>query len=165
LLATILAESELKRKTLLLALLALSAGVLSVLVSTTPVVRAEGGYVEGAVYWIDQYGNMRPMEWAQVTADDGSSLHIVAYTTNGSYEMWLPTGTYEITASSDPGFYPKSASSIVVSPGSSTSIDFTLEPTGRPIPELTSWTQPIIVLAALMITAVAVRRHKTRTRN
>ena len=120
----------------------------------------------GAVYWIDQYGDARPMAWAQVTADDGASPSLVAYTTtDGSYMMWLPQGTYNITASSGPGFYPESAPSVVVSPGSSTSIDFTLKPTGRPIPELLPWAQPIIVLATLMITAVAVRRHKTRTRN
>jgi len=136
-----------------------------VLISTTHVVRAEEASVYGGVYWIDQYGNMHPMAWAQVTADDGASQPIVAYTTDGSYEMWLPPGTYDITASSDPGFYPESAPSIVVSPGSSTSIDFTLEPTGRPIPELPPWSQPVIVLATLMITAIAVRRHKTRTRN
>ena len=164
--ATILVESGLKRKTFLLALLvALSVGVLSLVVSTTHVAAAEGGYVEGAVYWIDQYDNMRPMEWAQVTADNGESPPIVAYTTNGSYVMWLPPGTYNITASSGPGFYPESAPSVVVSPGSSTSIDFTLKPTGKPIPELLPWAQPIIVLATLMITAVAVRRQKTRTRN
>jgi len=149
---------------LLALLLALSAGVLSLVVSTTYVVAADGGYVEGGVYWIDQYDNMRPMAWAQVTADNGESPPIVAYATNGSYVMWLPAGTYDITASSDPGFYPKSAS-VVVSPGSSTSVDFTLEPTGKPIPELTPWTQPIIILVTLTITAVAVRRQKTRTRN
>lgn len=154
-----------KRKTFLLVLLALSAGLLSVLVSTTHVAQAAAGSVHGGVYWIDQYGNMNPMPWATVTANDGVSPAIVAHTTDGSYEMWLPPGTYDITASSDPGFYPDSAPNIVVSPGSSTGIDFTLEPTGKPIPELPPWTQPIIILGTLMTTALVVRRHKTRARN
>jgi hypothetical protein len=114
------------------------------------------------VYWIDQHGNLHPMAWAQVTADDGVSPPIVAYTTDGSYAMWLPPGAYNVTASSGPAFYPKSAS-VVVSPGSSTSINFILEPTGKPIPELPLWAQPIIVVVTLMITAVGLRRHGTRT--
>jgi hypothetical protein len=149
----------------LLALLALSAGVLNLFVSTTPVVRAVDGSVSGGVSWVDQYGNMRPMSGAMVTADDGVSPPIVTYTTEGSYVLWLPPGTYTLTVSSDPGFYPESAPNIVVTPGSATSIDFTLKPTGKPVPELPSWTQPIIVLAALMTTAVVVRRHKSRVRN
>jgi hypothetical protein len=115
---------------------------------------------------MDQYGDLHPLPWAQVTADDGVSAPQVAYTTDGSYQLWLAPGTYDITASSDPGFYPKSISNVVVSPGSSTSLSFTLEATGKPIPEFTSWVQPVMVLAALLITAVAVRRHKkvTQTR-
>ena len=135
------------------------------LVSTPHVVRAVGGSVSGGVSWVDQYGNVRPMSWAQVTADDGVSPPIVASTTEGSYVLWLPPGTYTLTASSDPGFYPESAPNIAVTPGSSTSIDFILKPTGAPVPELPAWTQPIIVLAALMTTAVVVRRHKSRVRN
>ena len=154
-----------KRKTLLLTLLVLSAGVLSVLISTTHVVGAVAGSVQGGVYWIDQYGNMRPMAWAQVTADDGNSPPIVAYTTDGSYLMWLPTGTYNITALSEPGFFPDSVANVVVSPGSSTSIDFTLEPTGEPIPELPPWAQPLILLCVISITAITVRRYRKRTQS
>jgi len=149
----------------LLALLALSAGVLSVLVSTTHVARAVGGSVGGGVFWTDQYGNVRPMAWAQVVADDGVSPPTTAYTTEGSYVLWLLPGTYALTASSDPGFFPETAPNVVVTAGSSSSIDFYLKPTGNPIPEMPSWTQPIIILATLMTTAVVVRRHKSRVRN
>jgi hypothetical protein len=166
-LTTEIDESGLKRKTLLLALLVFSAGVLSVLISTTPLVRAQGGgSVEGHVYWTDMYGNLRPMEWAYVTASDGASTYQTSTVGDGSYVMWLPAGTYNITASSgNPAFYPESAPSVVVSWGSSTPVDFTLKPTGKPVPELLPWAQPIILLGMLMITAVAVRRYKTRTRN
>lgn len=135
------------------------------LVSTPHVVRAVGGSVSGGVSWVDQYGNVRPMSYAQVTADDGVSPPTIAYTTEGSYVLWLPPGTYTLTASSDPGFYPESAPNIAVTPGSSTSIDFTLKPTGKPVPELPAWTQPIIVLGTLMTTALVVRRYKSRVRN
>ena len=105
------------------------------------------------------------MAWAQVTADDGNSPPIVAYTTDGSYLMWLPTGTYNITALSEPGFFPDSVANVVVSPGSSTSIDFTLEPTGEPIPELPPWAQPLILLCVISITAITVRRYRKRTQS
>jgi hypothetical protein len=121
--------------------------------------------VSGGVYWADQYGNLRPMAWAKVTADDGASPPVTAYTTNGSYVLWLPQGTYTLTASSDPGFLPDSAPDIVVSAGGSTSIDFTLQQSGKPIPELPPWTVPIIVLGTLMTTVAVVRRQKTRIRN
>jgi hypothetical protein len=154
----------------MLAILALSAGLLFVLVSTTAVVaQAGGGSVGGIVYWIDQYGDMHPMAWAQVTAYGGGSPPIVAYTTDGSYWMWLPAGSYNITASGPSGpagpvYFPQS-DNVVVSNGGSTSVDFYLKPTGNPIPEFPPWTEPIIILGVLMITAVALRRQKSRTRN
>jgi hypothetical protein len=165
----LVAESELKYRTLLLAVLALSAGLLFVLVSTTPVARAQGGSVDGMVYYYDQYGDMHPMTWAQVTASGGGSSPIIAYTTDGTYSMWLPAGTYTITASgptgpSGPVFFPQSAS-VVVSDGGSTSVDFYLKPTGNPVPEFPPWMGPIIILGTLMITVVAVRGQKSRTRN
>jgi hypothetical protein len=107
---------------------------------------------------------MRPMAWAQVTADDGNS-QLTVPTTDGSYLMWLPTGTYNITALSEPGFLPDSVANVVVSPGSSTSIDFTLEPTGEPIPELPPWAQPLILLCVISITAITVRRYRKRTQS
>lgn len=153
-----------KQETLLIVFLALSASLLSMLVYTAPTVRAESGSVHGMVLWIDQYGNAHPMSWAQVTADDGSNRPIIAYTTDGTYMMWLQAGTYNITASSSPGFFPASAAGVVVSPGSSASIDFTLVPTGKPIPELPPWAQPLILLCAMMITVLAVRRYRVRPR-
>jgi hypothetical protein len=158
----------LKRTTLMLAILALSAGLLSVLACTTPVVaQAGGGSVGGIVYWIDQYGDAHPMSWAQITASGAGSYS--TSTTDGSYWLWLPAGTYTITASgpvgpAGPVFFPQSAS-VVVSDGSSTSYDFYLKPTGNPIPEFPPWTEPIIILGALMITVVAVRRQKSRIRS
>jgi len=159
-----LAEPELKYRTPLMVLLALLAGVLSVALSMTPMVQAGGGSVGGVVLWIDQYGNAHNMAWAQVTADDGVSAPVVTYTTDGTYMMWLPAGTYDITAASDPGFFPDTATGVVVSPGSSTSIDFTLEPTGQPIPEVPPWSQALVAVCAVTVTIVAARRHRTRTR-
>jgi len=154
----------LKHKTALIVLLALSAGVLSAVVSMTPTVQAQSGSVHGMVYWIDMYGDAHPMAWAQVTASDGVNSPVIAYTTDGSYTMWLPEGTYDITASSEPGFFPETITGFVVSPGSATGLDFILKPTGKPIPELPPWAQPLILLCAMMITVLAVRRYRVRPR-
>jgi len=159
-----LAEPNLKCKMPLMVLLALVAGILSAVVGATPMVRAESGSVQGVVLWIDQYGNAHNMAWAEVTADDGVLPPVVAYTTDGAYTMWLPAGTYDITAASEPGFFPETVTGVVVSPGSSTSIDFTLEPTGEPIPELPPWSQALVAVCAVTVTIVVVRRHKTRTK-
>jgi hypothetical protein len=157
----------LKYRTLLLAILALSAGLLFVLVSTTPVARAQGGNVDGMVYYYDQYGDAHPMSWAQITASGAGSYS--TSTTNGSYSLWLPAGTYTITASgpigpAGPVFFSQSFN-VVVSDGGSTSVDFYLKPTGNPVPEFPLWMGPIIILGTLMITVVALRRQNSRTRN
>jgi len=157
-------EPKLKYKTPLMVVLALAVGSLSVVVCATPVVQGGSGSVRGVVLWIDQYGTAHNMAWAQVTADDGVSPPVVAYTTDGAYVLWLPAGTYDITAASDPGFFPETVTGVVVSPGSSTSIDFTLEPTGEPIPELPPWSQALVAVCAVTVTILAVRRHRTRAR-
>lgn len=151
-----------RKRMLVVALFAVAA--LAALAWATPTTRAgTGGSVGGTVYWIDQYGNALLMPWAQVTADDGVS-QITAYTMDGTYVMWLPVGTYDVTASSPPGFAPDTRSGIVVSPGTSTNLDFQLNPTGQPIPELPSWSQPLVVLVTLAVTVLAVRRYKIRSK-
>lgn len=46
-------------------------GILGIVAFVTPAAQAQdGGSVSEIVYWIDQYGNARPMPWAQVVADD-----------------------------------------------------------------------------------------------
>jgi len=154
---------SLKTKTMVVLLaLAVLVGSLSGAVLTTPAVHAMNGSVYGGVYWVDQYGNMRLMSWAQVTADNGES-RTTASTTNGSYVLFLTPGTYTITAESgNPAFFPDSADNIAVSPGSSTSLDFTLQPTGKPVPELPPWAQPLILLSAIVVTVVCVRRYRPR---
>jgi len=156
----------LKNRTVLIVLLAFSVGTLYAVASATPMVQAQGGVVYGVVYWTDMYGDMRPMAWGvQVTADDGANPTVLAYTTNGTYAMWLPEGTYEVTASAPPGFFPQTYSNIIVSPGSSTPLDFTLEATGEPVPELPPWAQPLILLSAMMVVVLAVRRYRIRPRH
>ena len=154
--------SSLKTKTVVVLVLAVLAGLLSGVVLSTPNVHAQNPSVYGEVYWEDQYGNLHPMSWAQITADDGQSPPTTASTTDGSYALFLAPGTYTITAESGPAFVPDSKDNVVVSSGSSTSMDFTLQPTGKPVPELPPWAQPLMLLSAIVVTVVALRRYRPR---
>jgi len=153
---------SLKTKTIVVLTLAILAGLLSGAILTTPAVQATTGSVHGGVYWVDQYDNMHLMSWAKITADNGES-RTTASTTNGSYVLFLTPGTYTVTAECEcPAFFPDSADNIAVSPGSSTPLDFTLQPTGEPVPELAPWAQPLILLSAIVVTLVCVRRYRPR---
>jgi hypothetical protein len=155
--------SSLKTKTLVVLVLAVLAGLLSVVVLTAPNAYAMNGSVHGAVYWVDQYGNMRLMSWAQITADDGESITTTS-TTDGSYTLFLPPGTYTVTAESGPAYLPDSVNNVVVFAGSSTILDFTLEPSGEPVPEVPPWAQPLILLSAMVVTVACLRRYRPRPR-
>lgn len=159
--------SRLNQRSILVVILAVSAALLSVLATTvvqTAQAQVAGGAVHGDVLWIDMYGDAHAMPWAQVTATSATEQPVVTYTTDGTFGMWLFVGTWDITASSSPGFIPQTISGVVVTSGSSTSLEFTLEPSGRPIPELPPWVQPLVLVLAVMVTAIAVRRYKPRTR-
>lgn len=156
-------DSKMKDRRMLLVALLVVAVLVSLVLATPTALAQDGGSVGGVVYWIDQYGNARLMPWAQVTADDGVS-QVTTYTTDGRYMLWLPAGRYDITASSPPGFAPDTKSDIVVSDGTSTSLDFQLNQTGEPIPELPPWSQPLVVVSTLAITVLAIRRYKTRSK-
>ena len=153
---------SLKTKSVVVLVLAVLAGLLSAAVLTTPNVHAMNGAVSGAVYWADQYGNLHLMSFAQITATDEGGSITTTSTTDGSYVLYLAPGIYTITAESSPAFFPDSESNVIVSPGSSTSLDFTLQPSGRPVPELPPWAQPLILLSAIVVTVVALRRYRPR---
>jgi len=120
-------------------------------------VSAQASTVSGKVYGFDMYGNLVALSWAKVTAR-GEGVESSAYTRSGAYELWLPSGTYNVTVSHQ-GYFPKSMM-LAVSSGSSTSIDFVLDPTGIPIPEFSDgivWLGGLAILVCLIVT----RRRKS----
>ncbi len=131
-----------------------------VLASTTAVSRASLSVIQGTVNWYDQYGNLRPLPWAQVIAEGQSGEPTVASSaTDGSYIMWVPPGTYNVTASLDPGYTPISYP-VTVTPGGVAVVDFNLEPSGKPIPEYPSIVQPIMAVVAVLVAAIMIRRRR-----
>jgi len=117
--------------------------------------------IRGTVYWYDQYGNLRPLAWAQVVAE-GDGGEVVVSTTDGTYMMWVAPGTYNVTASSEPGYLPESHM-VTVSDGGSAAVDFQLEPSGKPIPEYPVPFQPVMLAVAALAAAIMIRRrHRAR---
>jgi len=115
--------------------------------------------IRGTVYWLDQYGNLRPLQWAEVTATgDNSAPVVTSSAVDGTYMMWVAPGTYNLTVSLDPGYAPASKM-VTVSEGGAVTADFELEPSGKPIPEYPSLAQPAMLLIAALATAVLVRRR------
>jgi hypothetical protein len=115
--------------------------------------------IQGTVYWYDQYGNLRPMSWAQVTAVGEDATTTVSSTTEGKYVMWVAPGAYNVTASSGPGYIPD-AHQVVVSPGGVGTADFYLKPSGNPVPEYPSALQPVMLVVAALVAMVMIRRRQ-----
>ncbi|MEM2896326.1 MAG: carboxypeptidase regulatory-like domain-containing protein [Candidatus Bathyarchaeia archaeon] len=103
-----------------------------------------GGLVYGRVLGFDMHESLKPISWAKVEALRGGSLIEVAYSSeNGHYEMYLPNGDYILKASSE-GYETKSMN-VTVSEGSSSYIEFKLEPTNTPIPEFSNFFYALIL--------------------
>jgi hypothetical protein len=119
--------------------------------------------IRGTVYWYDQYGNLHPLPWAQVIAEgDGGEPAMVVSTTDGTYMMWVAPGTYNVTASSEPGYLPETHM-VTVSDGGSAAVNFQLEPSGEPIPEYPVSVQPVMLAVAALAAAIMIRRrHRAR---
>lgn len=115
--------------------------------------------IRGTVYWYDQYGNLHPLSWVQVTATGAGGTITASSATDGTYMMWVAPGTYNVTASSDPGFLPQT-NEVSVTPGGVATADFQLQPSGKPIPEYPSPLQPAMLLVATLATLVLIRRRQ-----
>lgn len=65
-----------------------------------------GAGISGTIYWTDQYGNLRPFSWVQVSAisEDGA-VTLTSSTVDGGYALFVGPGTYNVTASSEPVFH------------------------------------------------------------
>jgi hypothetical protein len=114
--------------------------------------------IRGTVSWYDMYGNLRPLAWAQVVAEGESGEPTVASaTTDGTYMMWVAPGSYNLTVSVDPAYKPVSKM-VTVSEGGAVTVDFELEPSGKPIPEYPSVAQPVMLVIAAFAAAVLIRR-------
>lgn len=119
-----------------------------------------GGMITGYVLGFDMFDQLQPVEWASVYANDGQHT-FVAYTGGGGYyEMFVPTGFYNVTVV-EPGYVPYS-NSVSVSNGSGNSINFYLEQSHVPVPEFPTGIASIISIVTLSAALIALRRSKRK---
>jgi len=137
--------------------------VLSVVASASLILPSYGAMsvIRGTIYWYDQYGNLHLFSWVQVTATsvDGG-VTVTSSTTDGTYILYVAPGTYNVTASSDPAFIPQTKM-VTVSPGGvAGGVDFQLEPSGKPIPELPAPLVPVLLLVTMLAATMMLRPRR-----
>jgi len=117
--------------------------------------------ISGTVYWYDQYGNLRPLSWVQVsaTSEDGE-MTSTSSTVDGTYVLYVAPGTYNVTVSSDPAYVPQSKMVVVTPGGIAGGVDFQLESSGKPIPEYPASLVPAMLIVTMLASAVMIRRRR-----
>ncbi len=109
----------------------------------------------GVVSWLDMYGDLRKLAWAQVIERSPDGIWTSSAT--GSYRLWLSPGSHEflVTTIGETQLWEQLNFDIVIAgPGDHTPRDVTLTTTGTPTPEFTdqAWAAvfPVITLSILL---------------
>jgi len=112
-----------------------------------------GRFPETGVRWLNLFGELYPLSWAQILAAGPTSA--VAYSLDGGFDLWLPNGTYTVSVWIPPyQVYQQQTVTVTVTDGSETSLGFNLTETGIPIPEFsrTQFAAIVIILISLWLT-------------
>ena len=145
---------------------ALALGILLVILilrapATSALSPQSGGLIFGWVYGFTWDDRLVPLEWVQVTATNPSYPPFTVSTgANGTFEMFVPIGTYNVTVS--PPGYKAYSSMVSVSDGSSSAASFYLEQSHVPIPEFPTQGVALIItiaLASMLLTARGTKRR------
>jgi len=115
-----------------------------------------GGRVSGFVYGYNMWNELIPLDWVPITASGGEYSFTTYSYAGGGYEMFLPTGTFNLTAS-EPGYKPYSMSVTVSNGASLNGFNFYLERSNVPIPEFPAQSLALILVAALAGALIAKR--------
>ena len=120
-----------------------------------------GGMIMGTVLGFNMWDQLEPVAWATVTADNGQRTFVAYSSSGGFYEMFVPTGSYNVTVI-QPGYLSYS-NAVAVSDGSTSHINFTLEQSHVPVPEF----QPNLALVVMILTlgAALVIRKRSKKRS
>jgi hypothetical protein len=140
--------------------------MLAVLILSAPPAIAQisahgGGYIFGYVYGFNMWDQLVPLEWVMVTATNADYQFSVPTGANGTFEMFVPAGTYSLTVDA-PG-YKSYSSSVSVSDGSSSMASFYLEQSGVPIPEFPAQAVSLTIAVALAVTLLARKPVKRKS--
>lgn len=122
-----------------------------------------GGMITGTVYGFNMYDQLQPIAWATVTASNGQYSFLAYSSGSGNYAIFVhPTGMYNVTVN-PPGYVPYS-SSVAVSDGSSSVINFDLEQSHVPVPEYPQGAFVLVLFAALASVLIVQRTMLRRRR-
>lgn len=123
-----------------------------------------GGYIQGWVYGYTMFDQLIPLGWIPVTASNSQYSFTTSTGGNGAYDMYLPVGTFNLTAGySDNAGYKSYSQSITVSDGASINgFNFYLEQSHVPIPEFPPQLFSVAMIIAIAATLIAKRRLKRR---
>ena len=120
-----------------------------------------GGMIYGAIYGFDMYDELQPIAWATINANNGQTTFTAYSGGGGSYEMYVPSGNYNVTVV-EPGYLAYS-NAVSVAPGSSSSINFYLEQSHVPVPEFPSGAVLTITMVLTLSAALLAMRRRKRS--
>jgi hypothetical protein len=117
-----------------------------------------GGRIHGMIYGFNVYDELIPISWASVTAiRDGQTVD-KAYSSDGFYEMFVPSGDFELVVEA-PGYFSETKS-LFVGDGSDYALDFYMERNNQPIPEFPTLAVQVIAVVSLISTLLLIRKRK-----
>jgi hypothetical protein len=141
--------------------------VLALLILSAPHTSAQiiggGGYIFGHVYGFDMWDELVPLEWVTVTAANQNYQFQASTGANGTFEMFVPIGTYNLTVDA-PGYKTYSLN-VSVSDGSSSAATFYFEQSHVPIPEFPTQALTLIVAMVLAVTLLSRKSGKRKSSN
>jgi len=129
--------------------------------SVDQVSHGAGGRVHGNIYGFNVYDELITVSWASVTAMQNGQTIDKAYSSDGFYEMYLPSGTFDLVVEAQ-GYFTEEMN-IYIGDGSDYALNFYMERNNQPIPEF-----PIVVIQMIsflsLIATLLILRKKTLSR-
>jgi hypothetical protein len=115
-----------------------------------------GGRIHGTIYTFNVYDELIEVSWASVTAiQDGKTIE-KAYSNDGSYEMYLPSGNFDIIVEV-PGCFQETTT-VFIGDGDDYALDFVMERNNQPIPEFPIFPIQLIAMLSLMALLLVMRK-------
>lgn len=120
--------------------------VISLSAAQSPAWAQGPSQVCGAIWGKNLQGDLRTLN-GNVTARSGSAAYSMT-TFDGFYCLFIPAGTYTLTAAA-PG-YKSHSTPLTVTGAAISGIDFHLDPSGEPIPEFPTYL-PLVLAVAIFL--------------
>ncbi len=120
-------------------------------------------HIHGVVRWFNMFGNLSPLSWAIISGYN--MRQITTSSLDGVYDFWIHDGDISVTVALDG--YETQTTSVHVTLGSETELNFNIRSHGAPIPELDPslttflFTTAVVSLALRKIVVSRLRNRLT----